>query len=108
MRDLSTVDGTSQRSSFEISDRLSLRVAERLGDELPTDIVLDVWLHPPGDHIDFSFRGSPIPAIGGVVVVGENARIRIPMDADVIAEAAEGRGFLNDTSGYLRSVTGGR
>ena len=30
---LSAVDGTSQRSSFEISDTLSLRVAERLGME---------------------------------------------------------------------------
>ena len=108
MRDLSAVDGTYQRSSFEISDTLSLRVAERLGDEFPTDVVLDVWFHPSADHIGFSFSGSAIPAVGGVVIAGENARILIPMGVDVISEAAEGRGFLNDTPGYLGSLTVGR
>ena len=108
MRDLSAVDGMFEREGVEIFDGLSLRVAERLGDEFPTDVVLDVWFHPSADHIGFSFSGSAIPAVGGVVIVGENARILIPMDVDVIAESAEGRGFLNDTPGYLGSLTVGR
>ena len=104
MRDLSVVDGTSQRSSFEISDTLSLRVAERLGDEFPTDVVLDVWFHPSADHIGFSFSGSAIPAVGGVVIAGENARILIPMDGSVLEEASEGYGAMGDTPRFLEEV----
>ncbi len=104
MRDLSAVDGTSQRSSFEISDTLSLRVSERLGDEFPTDVVLDVWFHPSADHIGFSFSGSAIPAVGGVVIAGENARILIPMDGSVLEEASEGYGTMGDTPRFLVEV----
>ena len=104
MRDLSAVDRTSQRSSFEISDTLSLRVSERLGDEFPTDVVLSVWFHPSADHIGFSFRGSAIPAVGGVVIAGENARILIPMDGSVLEEASEGHGTMRDTPRFLEEV----
>lgn len=104
MRDLSTVGGKSQRSGFEISDTLSLSVVERLGDELPTDIVLDVWFHPPGDHIDFSFRGSAIPAIGGVVIAGDNARMFVPMGGSVLDEASEGHGVMGNTPLFLEEA----
>lgn len=104
MRDLSTVGGKSQRSGFEISDTLSLGVAERLGDELPTDIVLDVWFHPPGDHIDFSFRGSAIPAIGGIVIAGDNARMSVPMAGSVLDEASEGHGVMGNTPLFLEEA----
>ena len=104
MRDLSAVDGTSQRSSLEISDTLSLGVAERLGDEFPTDVVLSVWFHPSADHIGFSFSGSAIPAVGGVVIAGENARILIPMGGSVLEEASEGHGMMGNTPRFLEEV----
>ena len=104
MRDLSVVDGTTQRSSLEISDTLSLGVAERLGDEFPTDVVLSVWFHPSADHIGFSFSGSAIPAVGGVVIAGENARILIPMDGSVLEEASEGHGMMGNTPRFLEEV----
>lgn len=107
MRDISTVDGMSQWDGLEITDTLTLGVSARLGNELPTDIVLRVWFHPPGDHIDFSFSGSAIPAAGGVVIAGENARILIPMDESLLEEASSGYGHMWDTPGYLGSVGGG-
>ena len=61
-----------------LTDHLSMKRSERGGRR-----TLNVWLSL-GDDVGFSFDGEPMPAEGGVAVIGESAGILIPIDRAVM------------------------